>query len=259
MDARLVDAIYDLGAVAGDVRSSSHQSLDTIARLTAEAVGADACAVTVCETDLLKEASAVGLHGPWSEAERQRFVHQTRWQPGDRVLLSRLARSRDLGVRPRQDLIDDAEFRRTRLHNEFQRPLGIGNQAVGAYRADGVYVVLGVGRVESEEPMDRRTVEAANWLASHVARATAAVWRAEPAWAVSLSPRCRRVLQLADQGLDDHQIAERLGVTYHTARAHLKRVFRAAGVRSRLHLMQQYRASADRAGSAHDEPARNGD
>ena len=63
-------------------------------------------------------------------------------------------------------------------------------------------------------------------------------WRSEPDWIRELKPAARRVLELVLQGFDDRQVAEQSGMTYHAVRAHLKRLFKVAGVRSRLHLMQ---------------------
>lgn len=66
-------------------------------------------------------------------------------------------------------------------------------------------------------------------------------WTHEPEWMTNLKPASRVVLELVLQGLDDDQIADISGLTYHSVRAHLKRLFKSAGVRSRLHLMQECR------------------
>lgn len=56
-----------------------------------------------------------------------------------------------------------------------------------------------------------------------------------------LKPLSRGILEQLLEGLDDDQIADRMRLSYHSVRAHLKRLFRDAGVRSRLHLMQACR------------------
>ena len=74
----------------------------------------------------------------------------------------------------------------------------------------------------------------------YVFRAYDAAWKPVPEWARDLRPQASRILQHIIDGLDDEHIAAHTGLTYHSVRAHLKRLFRLAAVRSRLHLTQAY-------------------
>jgi len=56
---------------------------------------------------------------------------------------------------------------------------------------------------------------------------------ADPAPAVRLSPRKRRVLELVAHGASNKEIAQELGVSEGTVRTHLERLYRKLGVRSR--------------------------
>ena len=52
-----------------------------------------------------------------------------------------------------------------------------------------------------------------------------------------LSPRERQVLILTAEGLSLPEIAERLGVSFHTAKSHSDQVRRRLGVKKRRHLI----------------------
>jgi DNA-binding CsgD family transcriptional regulator len=59
-----------------------------------------------------------------------------------------------------------------------------------------------------------------------------------------LSPREREVLRLLVQGLDTGALAERLGISPHTVRDHLKHVFRKTSCRSRSELLSSITSGA---------------
>ena len=60
-----------------------------------------------------------------------------------------------------------------------------------------------------------------------------------------LSPREREVLLLLIQGLDTAALADRLGISPHTVRDHLKNVFRKTSNRSRSELMSALAGATD--------------
>jgi len=244
--APMTEAAYRFGQIEVDRRMWGRRRLEAIASTFAEAVGLEACGVTVREGPPGRRRACVAIHGPWSDRERRLFDEQANWPMEHRVLASRLAQMPLGRMRPRRELIDDADFRRTRLYNELQRPMGIGDQVSAMFRReDGAEMILAAAAIDGEAALPRSILERAQSLAPIAARCWVASWRAEPEWAHRLSPQCRRVLEYVDAGYDDHQIAKRLGVTYHTVRAHLKRIFRRVGVGSRLHLIQRYRGLAE--------------
>ena len=65
----------------------------------------------------------------------------------------------------------------------------------------------------------------------------------------SLTPREREVARLTVQGLRDSEIAERLMLSPHTVKHHLKSIYRKLGVRSRVELASLARRSAGPAAS----------
>ncbi len=54
-----------------------------------------------------------------------------------------------------------------------------------------------------------------------------------------IAPRYQRVLRLLLEGKPDKEIASVTGLTLHTVRTYVKEVFRALGVRGRVHLLSR--------------------
>jgi DNA-binding CsgD family transcriptional regulator len=67
---------------------------------------------------------------------------------------------------------------------------------------------------------------------------------------LQLTPRQRAILRLAALGYTDKEIAGTLGVSYHTVRTHLKRLYRAHGVPNRIALVALWLVSLAEGGSA---------
>ncbi|HEV8636521.1 MAG TPA: DNA-binding response regulator [Chloroflexota bacterium] len=65
-----------------------------------------------------------------------------------------------------------------------------------------------------------------------------------------LTPRQRAILRLAALGHTDKEIADALGVSYHTVRTHLKRLRRAHGVPNRTALVARWLVSLAEGGRA---------
>ena len=66
-----------------------------------------------------------------------------------------------------------------------------------------------------------------------------------PAPSTPLTPRESEVLRLFASGLRARQIARRLGVSIHTARAHVKALLRKFGAHSQTELLDRLHASPD--------------
>lgn len=250
----LSEALYRLGQVARS-EGPGADSLRAIARIGADATRADILGVGVFEDGIGGRPLATCILGPWDEDLSARFHRQSEWSIEDRVLAQRLARFERDRLYRRAELIDEPEFCRSRLFNEFQRPLGMGDQALGVYRRpDGLELLISLSAASDRGPIPDATLQAARALAPYMARAWAASWRREPAWIAELRPHTRGVLDHLLAGYDDAQIATMTGLTYHSVRAHLKRLFRRAGVRSRLHLMQVCRGERPAPRDARPEP-----
>ncbi len=239
VDSRVIDAAYELGAVErlGGVRRGA--VFQGIAEALARATGAEGVGVTGYLKSALGPASAVGLVGPWNRSESAAFEAQTRWAPRDRPIIARLDTRPAAKFWRTYEILPIDEFLRTRLYNDFQRPRGIGDQINMCLRApDGGRLFVAIARVGSHAPLCDESVEIAQRLAPIVERCWLGAHRQLPVWVRQLTPKRRRVLELVAEGMDDHQIAREMGVRYNTVRAHLKDLFQAAGVRSRLHLIQ---------------------
>ncbi len=241
---RIRNAIYQFGEISGGGANSNEDLLTRIASVFKEAIGMPMVGMSVFEKGVTSEAAAIWVEGPWETFDRDHFIKQSAWAKDDRVLAKRLEISPQGVVYCRSELMSDSEFQATRLYNEFQRPLGIGDQLMVRYqRHDGVELVITAARELDSGTVTRSVVSQAEQITQYAAQAWASAWNNEPDWLSRLSPTATRVLELVLEGYDDTQISRMLGLTYHSVRAHLKRMFRHAGVRSRLHLMRAIRGS----------------
>ena len=68
----------------------------------------------------------------------------------------------------------------------------------------------------------------------------------EVACELALSPQQLRIVELILRGQQDREIAARLGVSFHTVRTYLKRIFDRAGVADRMALVLRVFALAQR-------------
>lgn len=247
-DDVIVEAAYELGALAmmGGVRRQLY--LSGMAQTLAKATGAEGVGVFVHLDGVLKPALATGIVGPWTNGEQSVFLDQTSWESKDRVIAQQIEKTPGPVFRRTAELMPMDEFRNTRLYLEFQKPRGIGDQITMCLQAsDGASLLVAIARVGVNEMLSSQSVEIAQRLAPVIEQCWKTAHRQMPQWVRSLSPRRRLVLEFVSQGLDDHQIAREMGVRYHTVRAHLKDLFRMAGVRSRLHLMQSLHDVSERA------------
>lgn len=235
-------AVFRLGQASSDTSLCNHSLLRELAETAAAFIGCDTVCVVVHEGGLSRPAAGCYAIGPWSVAENDRFLERFRWSAPERILAVRLSDRAPSRFYRRRDLVEDGEFRESRVYCEFERPMSMGDSAVAFFEdAEGDVLVLSVGALESRGPVSAEQMERAEALAPFVAACWMEGWKREPVWVGDLKSHSREVLQLVLEGLDDDQIASETGLTYHSVRAHLKRLFKEAGVRSRLHLMQAYR------------------
>jgi len=235
----LNEAIYRLGKVSADRSLTNVTLLRQLVDITVETLGVDIAALGVFEKGIENSSSACCVRGPWTENERDYFLEQTNWQLDERAIAQRLAGLRRGRLYHRPDLISEREGRGGKPFSEFQRPLVTGDQALVLYRrTDGIELLLSINKVDGTGTFQRTTLARAGALAPFIAQCWATSWKLEPAWMAGLKPQGRAILESLLEGYDDDQIAQRTGLSYHSVRAHLKRLFRDAGVRSRLHLMQ---------------------
>ncbi len=242
------DAVFLLGRISHDPTHSNSSLLERLGDVMVEALGVDAVALTVFQSGVESGVSARCVRmAPVRAASREPGFE---W-PGDETA-RRLARLKRGRLYHRPDL-NGVEGHAEPALNGTRNGSHTADHAVALYRrSDGAELLLGVFLLSEHEPLSRTTLARAGALAPFVARCWAHGWTREAAWVGSLRPVTRQILEQVLGGFDDDQIARRTGLTYHSVRAHLKRLFRQAGVRSRLHLMQSCRCGGATGDEAHD-------
>lgn len=244
-NSKIGQAIFNLGQLCGNPPACNTALLQRLVDIAASALGAEFVVAAVFEQGIERHASHVAVAGPWPIEAAQRVAEVTRWEMADRPLAQRLASLDRNTLHRRSEMIDERTFKSSRLFTEVLTPMRLtGDQAVGVFRrTDGVELMISVQSGDERAMMSEEGVRRAQAIAAFVAQCWAGTWRVEPAWMRGLKPQSRRVLDDVLEGYDDDQIAIRTGLTYHSVRAHLKRLFRDADVRSRLHLMQSMRTA----------------
>lgn len=238
----LRDGVFRLGQVAHHPGMTNKRLLRRVSRTIARYAQIEVVGVAVHERGMASEASMTHIVGPWSDEQSGAFGDWSRWLAEDASVAQGLMSAKRNRVHRLSDVLGEAAFKSSKLYSEFMEPLNVIDQAFGIYRrADGSELMLAAMALENTGALTNQKLRLFTALAPYAARAWASAWRYEPAWAMKLKPTSARVLECVMDGLDDDQIGDRLGITYHAVRAHMKRLFREAGVRSRLHLMQEYR------------------
>lgn len=243
MTARsLNEAIFRLGQISADRHLTNATLLKHLADVAVDTLGVDAAVLAVFERGIEGQPSTICVRGPWRELERDRFLEQSRWQFDARAMAHRLSVLRRGRLFHRPDLLSGRDSIGL---DEVPASVGVADQAVALYRRnDAIEMLFAIHRVEGTGPFSRATLARAGALAPFLAQCWAGSWSTEPEWMRALKPVSRAILEQLLQGYDDDQIADRTRLSYHSVRAHLKRLFREAGVRSRLHLMQACRPIA---------------
>lgn len=248
----LHDAIFQLGAISGDPTLTNECLLRRMTQVIARGTGVEAAAIAVFENGIEQAPSQIKSIGHWPDAEADRASDDHDPSAGERAIMA-LVRQLSRERFSTGEFVGEAAGRCERIYSEFHRSMRLVDHALAVFRRDdGAECVIVVRSAPNAEPLGRDTLTLGAIMATAAAQCWASVWHREPAWMVTLSASSRRVLENLLEGCDDDQIAERTGLTYHSVRAHLKRIFRDAGVRSRLHLIQQCRSGSR--GSSH-EPA----
>lgn len=250
----LSEAIFRLGQTSSDPAITNHTLMDQLLAVAEAVIEVDAVSLAVFEHGLLGPAAVSRIAGPWSKEQQQLLHDPMNWDPAERVIATRLdARPRNRMYR-RSEVIEAFDLNGSRLASDVLRPLDIEDESFGVFaRPDGTELYLSIHNTSKSGPIARRAMARASSLGPYMAHAWAKAWKREPAWIARLKPQTKAVLEAVLEGLDDDQIAETTGLTYHSVRAHLKRLFREAGVRSRLHLMQTFRAYSIPAAEICDE------
>ena len=233
----LGEAVFRLGQISAEQGVSNVDLVRRLADLTAEALGVDVAVLSVFDRGLADAPCVSCVGGAGSGVVGRGSANG--WQIDGRGLTQRLAGLIPGRIYSRRDFPGDGDRRPSRFYSDFQRPVGVADQAVGIFRrADGATLVVCIQNTEPHGQLSDQQLAKAQALAPFIAQCWAAGWRPEPAWLAGLKPQARMILDELLRGCDDDQIAQRTGLSYHSVRAHLKRLFREAGVRSRLHLMQ---------------------
>ncbi len=238
----LSDGVFRLGRLSANAGISNHELLRSMAEIAAEVIGIEVTGLGVFEQGLMRPATACHVVGPWSPDAAETLVNPSRWSENERVLAMRLTSIEPNRMYRREELLPGGTMA-CGASIEHPTPMLVADEALGLFRrTDGAELLLALASLDSGASLPEPALEKARAVAPFLASCWASGWKVEPAWARSLRPSSRGVLNLVLAGLDDDQIADRTGLTYHSVRAHLKRLFKDAGVRSRLHLMQEYRS-----------------
>ncbi len=240
-DHDFLKASFDLGRLSSVAFAINSEVLRVMAESVAKVVPADIVGIAVYRNGIGDHAThchVIGTHAAGNDCSN--CIEDSSRSFDDREL-ARALNTRQRGrVFRRSDLLGDEPS----LALSTTRRSGMGDQALCLFtRSDGAELIIGVNNMESTGAMSDASIAEFQKIAPFAAVAWAARWRNEPAWIGQLKPQGRRILELVLTGYDDEQIAQRTGLTYHSVRAHLKRLFREADVRSRLHLMQVCRDS----------------
>lgn len=237
----LHDAIFRLGWLSGDSTITNDSLLKRISEIVARTLGVESAGVAVCENGIERGVTRAAAFGMWANGP----AHLSEAEAAARILGGFAGELGTTHLPDTGENFGDGPCQCELVYSEMHRPMRLADHATVVFRRnDGVELVIVISTGPSNEPISRDTLATASSLVGAAAQAWSSSWHKEPAWMASLSPSSRRVLESLLEGCDDDQIADRTGLTYHSVRAHLKRIFRDAGVRSRLHLIQQCRTGA---------------
>ncbi len=239
---RVRESIFELGRISTDRSITNTTLLRRLADVLADTLGVEIAGLAVFESGVASGSTACYVRGPWKMDESARFSEESFWAVQDRNLAERLEGLRRGRLHHRPDLLSPGVPTRMGSGRGGALPAAapLEDQAVALFqRTDGAELLIGINSLDGSGQLSHTVLARAGALMPFVARCWATVWRREPAWMRDLKPAARRVLECLLEGMDDAQIADHTGLSYHSVRAHLKRFFRDADVRSRLHLMQQ--------------------
>ncbi len=243
-NAQLTETIFRLGTITRHRRVENNGILANIAEIANDYIGADITSLCVYPGRISESACSCAVRGPWEVDHSNSFLDQTKWSAEDHVTALQLeTRPADTLYR-RSELIDQAIFRDTRQYKDFDKPLNLGEHASAYHTRNtpngGPTIVFSITQADASSAISNEIFARAQQILPSIFQAFDEAWIPVPEWVGTLKPQAKRILQYVLDGHDDEQIVARTGQSYHSVRAHLKRLFRVAQVRSRLHLMQAY-------------------
>lgn len=217
----LAEAAFELGSICGQGLPDNVGLLDSLCEEIRQRVGIRVAGIAVFEQGLGSETTLARVNAESRELAAGLFGELAGACPAD----LRVANGDSVVCLVSQ--FEQASLGKMRALAVFRRP-------------DGIALAIAIAS-DGSNSLTRDQLMRASALAPLVANCWSRAWVREPEWLRELSMPSRRVLRLVLEGLDDEQIADQTEMTYHAVRAHLKRIFRNADVRSRLHLMQACR------------------
>lgn len=240
------DAIFELGQLSLSEGHTNSTLLSQLAEILAKTLEVEIVTLAVFERGLAGGSDLCVIRGPWTSNRPAEFNGDVVWAFEDQNLIQRLGELRRGRVYHRPELVQSLNGQSPGLLASLNRCVNSDDQAIALFRrADGVELLIGFHSPENQGELSRSALQKAGAIAPFVARCWSVGWRREPEWLSELNAPAQQILRLVLDGFDDDQIATETGHSYHSVRAHLKRMFRAAGVRSRLHLMQATRTARD--------------
>lgn len=145
-------------------------------------------------------------------------------------------------TRRREDVVPDPHWRDDPHHDRFRAPLGLDEFVYSIYPfEDDLFSAVGLHRKTGRPAFTTRERRLVHIVISEVAWLHRAglpndLGREAPA----LTPRLRSVFGMLMQGWRRQQIADQLGITIHTARDHIRAVYRHFGVADHVELMARF-------------------
>jgi DNA-binding CsgD family transcriptional regulator len=175
-----------------------------------------------------------------SESDRVRVYQYVQDHAPEHDPLTRavLESADGLATLTREDAVANADWQASEIRNDVHRSSGIDDALMSLQRIDGLKRVrtIVLKRAWGERPFGERERTLVHLLHAECAWAFEASAEA-PRNRPRLSRRERQTLDLLLTGAPEKHVAERLGVSRHTAHDYVKVVYRKLGVTSRAQLM----------------------
>lgn len=161
--------------------------------------------------------------------------------PENAPLIDEIARGEPF-TRRREDIVPDPHWREDPHHDRYRKPLGLDEFVYSIYPfEDGLFSAVGLHRRTGRRaftPRERRLVHIVVSEVAWLHRAGLPNDHGEDA--PKLTPRLRSVFGMLMQGWRRQLIAEQLDISTHTARDHIRAVYRHFGVSDQVELMARF-------------------
>ncbi len=212
----------------------------------AEIVGADAWIWVVSRLDADNKPTALNLMHDGLDESQLALVFEASYSPDapppeNEPFIREMSRGLPV-TRRREDLVPDPDWRDDPHYERFRAPIGLDEFIFAGFPfGDGLFSAVGLHRKTGKPAFgvrDRRlahiVVAEVEWLHR------AGLPGDDGARSEGLSPRHRTVFGLLMQGWRRNQIAEHLGISEHTARDHMRAVYRHFGAADHLELISRF-------------------